>query len=301
MSKPFLSKEVVERSVTVRTLDAASSVVVDQGAANTVSIQTDSTAKGILLANDANAAIQLLGGDAFLFVPGGNLVETGSEIVENGTGLHQQTMLTVTNRVTLDPAAPSYAELSNASVSNLNVSSRLNVVPDASGTSIDSIVIDAGHPNVDGRELWIQNTGTDPAQTLTLVNQSGSGTAGGLLLCPNGGDYAIPAGGGVSIMFDDSFGANGAWLVRGVSSASGSSIQAFSYTVTGLEPNLSAITVTLPSAMPSASYEVMATCQAVLAVVAFSITNKTTTTFKMNTTGALIAGDVIGFVASLDS
>ena len=299
MSKPFLSKVVVERSVTVRTLDAASSVVVDQGAVtNTVSIQTNSTAKGILLQNDANAAMQLLGGDAFLFVPGGNLVETGSEIVENASALHRQTMLTSTNRVTLDPAAATYTELSNLDVGGLNVSSRLNIVPNATGTTIDSMIIDSGNPNPDGRAIWIQNTGTAAAQTMTLPHLSGSGTAGGQFVCPDDADYVIQRGGGASIMFDDSIGPSGAWLVRAIATVATASFQAFGYAVTGAEPDPSAITVTMPAAMPSSLYEVLATCQAVSAVVGFSITNKTTTTFKMNTTGALVAGDVIGFITS---
>jgi len=214
MSKPFVVKTMVSDRIEMRTTDGSGSVVLDQDdPQNPTKISTSSFDKGILIATDANTAVQLLNGNIFVYTPNGNIVSTSSHSVDNSAVNNEQTLLTVTRRVTLDPADPLYDELNNSDVGAINISSRLNIVPDAAGTVVNSLVIDEGNANPDGREIWIQNTGTDPGQTLTLTNLSPSGTAGGKFRGP--GDYVIEAGGGVSIMFDAGSG-DGEWLVRGI-------------------------------------------------------------------------------------
>lgn len=73
----------------------------------------------------------------------------------------------------------------------------------------------------------------------------------------------------------------------------GSAIQIFSYTVTGSEPDLSEIAITLPTAMADANYGVVATCQGVANVAAFDVTTRTSTDFVLVATGDLQAGDVV--------
>jgi hypothetical protein len=211
VSKPLAVKVMLSDSVTIRTTDNGSSVVLDQNAVqNTIIAATNATSKGILVKNDPNVAIQLLGGDMFIFDPGGNIISTGSEIIENASVV-QQSMLTSTVSRTLNPANATYNELNNTDVPGLNITSRLNVAPAALGTTINSIVVSPPNPNPDGREIWIQNIGANPAEILTLTNLSGAGTVGGLFRAP--GDYIIPAGGGASIMFDSG---QNEWLVRGI-------------------------------------------------------------------------------------
>lgn len=83
-----------------------------------------------------------------------------------------------------------------------------------------------------------------------------------------------------------------------VSGAAPSSAQAFTYTVTGAEPDLSEITITLPTAIPGASYLVFPQCHGVTNIAGFDITNRTNATFHLVATGNLTAGDVIGFFVS---
>ena len=212
MSKPFVVKTMVSDRIEMRTTDGSGTVVLDQDdPQNHVRISTDSFSKGILVATDPNTAIQLLNGNIFVFTPNGNVETTSSHSVENSAVNNEQTLLTVTRRVTLDPADPVYDELNNTDVGSINISSRLNIVPDASGTIVNSLIINVGDPNPDGREIWVQNLGTDPGQTLTLTNQSPSGTAGGKFR--SAADYVIGSGGGVGIMFDQ---AADEWLVRGI-------------------------------------------------------------------------------------
>lgn len=75
--------------------------------------------------------------------------------------------------------------------------------------------------------------------------------------------------------------------------------QTFRYTVTGAEPDLSQITITLPVAAANATYIVVPTCQGVTNIAAFDVPpapSKTTTTFVLIATGNLTAGDIIAFV-----
>jgi hypothetical protein len=214
MSKPFLIKEIKETRIAIHTTNNVSSVVLDQAATeDTIVIETTAVTAGVLLAGGSeDNAIQLFDGDVFVFTPNGNLVETAGQIFENASSLHQQSMLTAANRVTLSPAASLYNELNNGIAPGLNQSSRINIAPPAGGTVINSIVV-VGSP--DGRELWVQNVNPPGGDALTLTNQSGAGTLGGRFQGP--GDYVIPAGGGASIMLDQTaLAGEGAWLVRGI-------------------------------------------------------------------------------------
>lgn len=76
----------------------------------------------------------------------------------------------------------------------------------------------------------------------------------------------------------------------------GGNAQAFDYTVTGSEPDRSAITITIPTAMADVNYEVMATIQGGTALAALGVSTKATTNFVLDATGDLPAGMVIGFV-----
>jgi len=70
----------------------------------------------------------------------------------------------------------------------------------------------------------------------------------------------------------------------------------FTYTVTGLEADLTDIPITLPAPRADANYGVGPHCQSVTNIAAFDITNKTTTGFNLVVTGKLTAGDVILFI-----
>lgn len=214
MSKPFAVKVLVSDRVQLTTTDGSASVVVDQGdPSNRVSITTDLFSRGILLQNDPACAFQLIGGNIFLFSPNGNVVTTAQQALSSSNN-DVQSILTLDHAVTLDPADPVYDELSNVAAGGLSASSRLSIAPDALlGTTVLSIIVNAGNPNPEGRELQIHNIGTAPTQILTLVNLSPAPGAnpGGLFRGP--GDYVIPAGGGVTIVFDT---AHNAWSVLGI-------------------------------------------------------------------------------------
>jgi hypothetical protein len=70
----------------------------------------------------------------------------------------------------------------------------------------------------------------------------------------------------------------------------------FTYEVTGLEPDLTDIAITLPTPRADANYGVQPCCQGVTNISAFDIENKTTTGFDLITVGRLQANDVILFV-----
>jgi hypothetical protein len=90
-----------------------------------------------------------------------------------------------------------------------------------------------------------------------------------------------------------------AWERLGAGS-SGEADQVFLYTVTGVEPDLSSITITLPTPAASTSYGVTWSCQGCSKIVGIDITSKTTTHFVAVATGNLTAGDVLAFsVATL--
>jgi hypothetical protein len=76
----------------------------------------------------------------------------------------------------------------------------------------------------------------------------------------------------------------------------GGTAQAFDYTVTGVEPDRSAITITIPSAMADANYEVIATIQGGPALAGIGVSGKTAADFVLDATGNLPVGEVIGFI-----
>lgn len=84
---------------------------------------------------------------------------------------------------------------------------------------------------------------------------------------------------------------------QGGGGSTGATILAFTYTVTGDEPDLSEITITMPVEQES-DYIVVPTCQGVTNIAAFDVTDKSPTTFVMHTTGALTAGDIIAFLVT---
>jgi len=214
MSKSFAVKDLVSDKIVAHTSDNSALITLDQGAPqNRLILETDLTARGVLLRNDPNVAIQLLNGDIFVFCPGGNVITTGSQVFDQGSEV-SQSLLTVSQVRTLDPAAPVYNELNDTIIGGLNIISRVDIVPDSLGTTIHSLVISTGNPNVDGREIWIQNLGTAVGQTLAFAHLSGVGTAGGRFLAPGLVDYVIPPGGGTSIMFDATTTPDGLWLIR---------------------------------------------------------------------------------------
>lgn len=73
------------------------------------------------------------------------------------------------------------------------------------------------------------------------------------------------------------------------------SVVMFTYTVTGLEADLTDIPITLPTPRADANYGVVAVCQGVTNISAFDITNKTNTGFRLVAIGSLMLADVILF------
>lgn len=212
MSKPFAVKVAQSDILTLRTTDGSAQIVLDQTVGLTnfyVQILTDAFNKGIRIKNDPAAFFELEGGNAQLNLANGNLAENTSQLLMSGVGNVTQNMLTVDDSITVDPALAVYGQLDTTGAPGINVISRVNIVPATGGTTINSIIV--GSPNPDGREIWFQNTGTDP---LVFVNQSGSGTAGGLISAPNHVDFTVRPGGGVGIMFDETVTIDGLWLIR---------------------------------------------------------------------------------------
>jgi hypothetical protein len=68
------------------------------------------------------------------------------------------------------------------------------------------------------------------------------------------------------------------------------------YVVTGVEPDLSEITVPLAPAEPDANYAVFPATQGAAAIVGMDINTKTTVSFRVSCTGNLTAGDPIAFL-----
>jgi hypothetical protein len=212
MAKPFLAQVIQEVTIQIVTADGGSGkIVLDQtlGPGNdTVQVTTDLFSKGILLQNDALAFIRMRGGNGEWNLLNGNLALNTSQLLAFGSGNLRQNMVTVNNSVVLNPANANYNEFNNTSVGGLNVVSRVDLFPDGAGTTIQSVILDPGNPNPDGRQIWWQNIG---ATNLTFANLSGAGTVGGLILCPNGSDFVVRPGGGVSMMFDEP---SNLWFVR---------------------------------------------------------------------------------------
>lgn len=89
------------------------------------------------------------------------------------------------------------------------------------------------------------------------------------------------------------------WLKVGSGSGGGgTTLQIFEYVVTGAEPDLSEIEVSLPTAMADTSYGVVAQCQGVTNIVAVDVpdASKTTAQFTVIATGDLTTGDRILFM-----
>lgn len=212
MSKPLAVKEMHAEILTIRTTNGDSRIVLDQtvGVDDTIQITTNLFSRGILLKNDPVAFLEIRGGNAGFNVSNGNLQIQSSQLLMSGSGKVAQNMLTVDNKITVSPAAADYPEMNTTNAPGINVISRVNVVTPGGGTTIHSIV--ASSPNVDGREIWFQNLGTGP---LVFPDESGSGTAGGLIRTP-GASYTVPPGGGVGMMFDATASVDGLWLVRGI-------------------------------------------------------------------------------------
>lgn len=241
MSKPFAVKVLISDQVTMRTTDGTSSVVVDQAVGATVVASGAGMVATVLGDDDAQVLVTSDGNEVAMTIPSipmsvvldpaltvigltnasGRVIATCGDFVatvDNDVNLIAeanvlQTLLEIRNNATLDPADANYDELNNTDVPDLINSSRLNIVPDAAGTTVHSIFTNDGVPNVPHKTLWVMNTGTDPGQTLTFINQSGSGTVGGLFFGP--GDYEIPAGGGVVLLLDTHVTADPVWVVYG--------------------------------------------------------------------------------------
>lgn len=210
MAKPLLAATVVSPSVTVRSSDSSASVLVDTA----TGVHVTTSGNGILVdIPSIGSFVELSAGGTLSAVnTNGNVqVIAGNSLVLRGFHV-EQTMLTLTDVATLDPAAAVYNELNNNDVAELITASRLNVAPPAGGTVINSMFVQQGNPNPDGRVFLIQNTSsTDP---VTLANLAAGGTDGGKFFGP--GDYVIPGGpggGGAVVEFDED---GGVWFVRGI-------------------------------------------------------------------------------------
>lgn len=216
MSKPFLCKEMTSDSISIHTTASDGSILLDPADAgsNVVQIRTNLFNKNIVLSNDPTAELKLAGGNIFETASNGNVSVVTNQCSELAATV-AQSMLTVTRSGTLDPADALYNQFDNTSLGGLQELSRVNINPAALGTTINSIVLQPGNPNPDGREIWIQNIAPPLGASLSLVNESGAGTAGGLIRAPLP-IYVIPPGGGVSIMFDSTVTADGEWLIRGI-------------------------------------------------------------------------------------
>jgi hypothetical protein len=90
------------------------------------------------------------------------------------------------------------------------------------------------------------------------------------------------------------------WIKVGDGSGGGggSTLQAFTYVVSGDEADLSAIPITLPSPIVGGNYVVTFACQGCAGILAVDITDRDTNGFVVVGTGLFTAGDVIGFLVS---
>ena len=82
------------------------------------------------------------------------------------------------------------------------------------------------------------------------------------------------------------------------SQAGGDSATRFRYTVTGSEPDLTEITITLPTTRAANTYIVTTEQEAYASMLDARVLNadKTTTTFKLLLSSAATAGDVFAFI-----
>lgn len=208
MAKSLLAATVQSPTVTVKTTDSSASMQVDT--ANGVHLTTtghqvllDVPSNGLQLQFSAGGTVTLQNTNGTVQMLAGNTAFINGFHVE-------QVMVTLTNRASIASGSSNYNELSNSDVSALVTASRLNVGAASGGTTIRSIAIQHGSDPPDGRVLFIHNTST--TDTITLTNQDAAGTAKAKFFGP--GDYVIPAGGGVIVMYDSSV-ASGSWLVFG--------------------------------------------------------------------------------------
>jgi hypothetical protein len=216
MAKPFICKEMISPTISIHTPAFDGSILLDPTdvGSNVVQVKTNLFNKNIVLSNDPTAEIKLAGGNIFHTASNGNISDVASGTLSEVAAFTTQSSLFVTRLpTTVSPAAAVYNQFDNTACPGVQELSRVNIVPAAGGTTINSIIVNPGNPNKDGQEIWFQNIGAD---NLTFTNLSGAGTVGGLIRTP-GASYVVIPGGGVSIMFDETVDSpNGQWLVRGI-------------------------------------------------------------------------------------
>jgi hypothetical protein len=232
MSKPFIVSVLESPTVVMRSssLPSASVTLSSLG----VSIEGDrvdaktssgdaslgiSSADGVVILTSGapflaqirpDNAIQLIGGDSFYFSPGGNMVISASDLIEEAAVMHQP-MLTDGGVAVVSPADPDYTELSDVQAIGLAGASRLVMVPGSGGTTIRSLISVVGNPNMGGRAIFVTNGGTGAVE---LPDQDPAGTAGGRFSTPGHVLSSIEPGGGRWISFEPSIGPDGgSWVV----------------------------------------------------------------------------------------
>ena len=74
--------------------------------------------------------------------------------------------------------------------------------------------------------------------------------------------------------------------------------QRFSYTVTGVEPDLTALTIALPANRASTAYEVYISQEQATNILSYAVltASKTVAQFVLQLTGAATAGDIFNFI-----
>lgn len=88
------------------------------------------------------------------------------------------------------------------------------------------------------------------------------------------------------------------WVLLGTGASPAPQAQVFQYTVTGAEPDLSELTIPIPTATADTAYGVVFTTQGATHTLAGDVNTKTTTTFRLSLTGDASAGDVLTFYLS---
>lgn len=90
------------------------------------------------------------------------------------------------------------------------------------------------------------------------------------------------------------------WILLGTGSSPPpvSQVQVFQYTVTGAEPDLSELAISIPTATADTAYGVVFTTQGAARTLVGDINTKTTVSFVLSLTGDASAGDVITFYLS---
>lgn len=88
------------------------------------------------------------------------------------------------------------------------------------------------------------------------------------------------------------------WILLGTGASPAPQVQVFQYTVTGAEPDLSELTISIPTATADTDYGVVFTTQGAVRTLVGDINTKTTTSFVLSLTGDASAGDVVTFYLS---